>query len=137
MVVLGATILPGTARAQEEISLSIARHARLTSDGAVIISVRIRCESLPGAEEFQEAFAGAAQPKTGAEAEGGIDGTVVCDGVTRTHSARLSPFNDVSFKRGPAGANASLFVCNVVGEEQVCAHGSTERQIVIMGALVP
>jgi hypothetical protein len=130
---LGVLVLPGVGRAQGEISLTIAKHASLTSDGAVVIRVLIECEPLPGTEDFQEALAGAAQAKTGAEAEGGIDGTVTCDGVPRTYTATLSSFTDAAFRPGPAHANASLLVCNVVGDDQVCAQGSTERRIVIRG----
>ena len=129
---------PTIALAQEEdISISIAKYAQLTSDGAVIIMVDIACDPLPGTEDFQEALAGAGQAKTGAEAEGGIDGTVVCDGISRTYTARLSPFTDTVFKRGPAVATASLIICNVVGDEQVCAQRSTQRRIIIRGSLVP
>ena len=128
---------PAVALAQDEdISISIAKHAQLTSDGAVIIMVDIACDLLPGTEDFQEALAGAGQAKTGAGAEGGIDGTVVCDGISRTYTARLSPFTDAVFERGPAVATASLIICNVVGDEQVCAQRSTQRRIIIRGSLV-
>jgi hypothetical protein len=33
---------------------------------------------------------------------------VVCDGGERTHTARLSSFTDVGFRRGPAGADVSF-----------------------------
>jgi hypothetical protein len=134
----GIMALPPIALAQDEdISISIAKHAQLTSDGAVVIRIHIACDPLPGTEDFQEASAGAAQPRTGAEAEGGIDGTVVCDGISHTYTARLSPFTDAVFQRGPAEANVSLLICNLVGEEQVCVDGATERRIIIRGALVP
>ena len=134
----GVLALPAIVLAQDNnISMSIEKHAQLTSDGAVIIMIQIACDPLPGTEDFQEALAGAGQPKTGAEAEGGIDGTVVCDGISRTYTARLSPFTDAVFKRGPADANASLLICNLVGDEQVCADGAAERRIVIRGHLVP
>jgi hypothetical protein len=134
----GITALPAIVIAQgDNISISIEKHGQLTSDGAVIIMIQIACDPLPGTEDFQEALAGAGQPKTGAGAEGGIDGTVVCDGIPRTYTARLSPFTDVVFKRGPADASASLLICNLVGDEQVCADGATERRIIIRGPLVP
>jgi hypothetical protein len=130
-------VLPAIILAQDNISISIEKHAQLTSDGAVIIMIQIACDPLPGTPDFQEALAGAGQPRTGAEAEGGIDGTVVCDGISRTYTARLSPFTDAVFKRGPADASASLLICNVVGDEQVCADGATEGRIIIRGPLVP
>jgi hypothetical protein len=134
----GIMTLPAIALAQDDdISISIAKHAQLTSDGAVIIRIYIACDPLPGTEDFQEALAGAGQAKTGAETEGGIDGTVVCDGMPRTYTARLSPFTDTGFKRGPASASASLLICNLVGNEQVCVQGATERRIIIAGRLVP
>jgi hypothetical protein len=130
--------LPAIVLAQDNnISISIEKHAQLTSDGAIIIMAHIACDSLPGIPDFQEALAGAQQPRTGAEAEGGIDGTVVCDGISRTYTARLSPFTDAVFKRGPADANVSVLICNVVGDEQVCADGATEGRIIIRGHLVP
>jgi hypothetical protein len=129
--------LPAIALAQDDVSISIAKHAQLTSNGAVIIRIDIACDPLPGTEDFQEALAGAGQPRTGAEAEGGIDGTVVCDGISHTYTARLSPFTDAVFQRGPANANVSLLICNVVGDEQVCIDGATECRIIIRGPLVP
>lgn len=135
LALVSAMALP-TAQAQDDIAISISKHADLASDGAVIIRIHIACDPLPGVEEFQEGFAGAGQARTGAESEGGIDGTIVCDGVAHTHTARLFPF-DAGFKRGPAGAGASVFICNLVGEEQICASGSAERRIVIRGRLVP
>jgi hypothetical protein len=130
--------LPTIVPAQDNnISLSIEKHAQLTYEGAVIIMIQIACDPLPGTEDFQEAVAGAGQPRTGAEAEGGIDGTVVCDGISRTYTARLSPFTDAVFKRGPADASASVLICNLVGDEQVCADGAAERRIIIRGHLVP
>jgi hypothetical protein len=138
VVLAGIMALPAIALAQDDdISISIAKHAQLTSDGAVIIRIHIACDPLPGTEDFQEALAGARQAKTGAEAEGGIDGTVVCDGIAHTHTARLSPFTDEVFKRGPADASASLVICNLVGDEQVCIQGAAERRIIIRGPLVP
>jgi hypothetical protein len=137
VVLVGAIALPAFAQAEGDISISIAKHARLTSGGAVVITLRIACEPLPGTEDFQEALAGARQARTGAEAEGGIDGTVVCDGVERTHTARLVPFTEEVFKRGPADASAMLLVCNVDGDDQVCAHRNTHRRIVIRGPVVP
>jgi hypothetical protein len=134
----GIMALPAIALAQDDdISISIAKHAQLTSDGAVIIRIHIACDPLPGTEDFQEALAGARQARTGAEAEGGIDGTVVCDGISHTYTARLSPFTDALFKRGPADANVSVLICNLVGDEQVCVDGATERRIIIRGPLVP
>ena len=134
----GIIALPAIVLAQDNnISISIEKHAQLTSEGAVIIMIQIACDPLPGTEDFQEALAGAGQPRTGAEAEGGIDGTVVCDGISRTYTARLSPFTDAVFKRGPADASASVLICNLVGDEQVCADGAAERRIIIRGHLVP
>jgi hypothetical protein len=138
VAIAGIIALPASALAQDDdISISIAKHAQLTVDGAVIIRIDIACNPLPGTEDFQEALAGAAQPRTGAEAEGGIDGTVVCDGTSRTYTARLSPFTNAVFRRGPADANVSVLICNLVGDEQVCVDGTTERRIIIRGHLVP
>jgi len=58
-----------------------------------------------GTEDFQETVAGAFQQTSGAEAEGGLHGMVVCDGVERTHTAHLSSFTDAVFRRGTAGAS--------------------------------
>ena len=138
VALVGIMALPAIAQAQDEdISISIAKHAQLTSDGGIIIMIDIACDPLPGTEDFQEALAGAAQAKTGAWSEGGIDGTVVCDGISRTYTAHFSSFSDAVFKRGPATANASLIICNTVGDEQVCAHRGTQRRIIIQGSPVP
>ena len=133
---VGAIIIPGSAAAQGSISLTIAKHAQITPDGVIVIEISVVCEPLPGTEDFREAFAGASQTGTGAEAEAGLDGTVVCDGIERIHTAHLSSFTE-AFKRGPAQANVSLIVCNVDGDTQICARGGTQRQIVIRGPAAP
>jgi hypothetical protein len=135
-MLVAVMLWPSTAQAQEEVSVSIAREARLGSDGAVIITVRITCGPLPGTEDFREAHAGAGQPKTGAAAEGGVDGTVVCDGTERVHTARMFPHTDEAFRRGPARATVTVFACNIVGDDQVCVEGSDQRRIVIRGRTV-
>ncbi len=130
--------LPAIALAQDDdISVAIAKHANLTSDGAVVIRVYIACDPPPGTEDFQEAFAGAAQTRTGAESESGIDGMVVCDGFAHTHTAHLASLTEAQFKRGPAGANVSVFICNVVEDQQLCISGAAKRRIIIRGRLVP
>ena len=131
-------VLPAVAFAQDDdISIAIAKHADLTADGAIIIRVHIACDPLPGMEEFQEAHAGAGQPRTGAGAEAGLDGTVVCDGIAHTHTAHLFPITEAVFERGPARATASLFICNLVEDEQLCVDGATQRRIIIRGPVVP
>ena len=137
-VTLCAVVFASGALAQSSggIALSIEKHARLTTGGAVVIAIQVACGPFPGFEEFQEAGAGAAQLRTGAEAEGGIDGTVVCDGVQRTHTARVSPFTDATFRHGPANATAQLFVCTIVADEQMCFGGSAGRRVVIRGRVV-
>jgi hypothetical protein len=138
ITLVAATIaLPGVALAQEDLTISIARKARLTAGGFVIIRADISCDPLPGTEDFQEVVAGATQARSGAEGEGGIDGVLVCDGIERTYTARVSPFTDEVFRRGPARASVSVTICNLVGEEQVCLQGSAERRIIIRGRAVP
>jgi hypothetical protein len=136
-VALIVVALSPPVHAQGGISIAIERHAALTKQRAIVITVRIACGPLPGVEDVQEALAGAAQEKTGAEAEGGLDGTVVCDGVERTHTAHLSSFTDAGFKRGPAGASASLLVCTLAGEDQMCFQGAAQRRVIVRGAFVP
>ena len=125
------------AHAQPGISLAISKHARLTEKGAIVIAIQVICGPFAGFEEFQDAVVGAIQEKSGAEAEGGMDGTIVCDGVERTHTARLSSFTDTGFKHGPANANASLFICTLVQDEQICFQGAMQRKVVIRGRAVP
>ena len=137
VVILCAFAIPSPVQAQVGISLAIDKHARLSEQGGAIIRIRIACGPFPGFEDFQEGFAGAFQANTGAEAEGGFDGMVICDGIARTHTAHLSSFVDAVFKRGPAAADASLFVCTVVEDEQICFQGSTQRRVIIRGRLVP
>lgn len=134
--VAGVIVLPAISLAQnDDITIAIAKHAELTPDGAVIIRIHIACDPLPGTEDFQEAHAGAGQPKSGAGAEAGLDGTVVCDGTAHTHTAHLFPHTDAVFRRGPARANASLFICNLVEDQQICVEGRTQRRIIIRGPL--
>ena len=115
------------------IAITIDKHGQLTSDGVALIRMDIVCGPFAGFEEFQEALAGGFQTKSGAEAEGGIDGTVVCDGVEREYTAHLSSFNEIQFRPGPAQFTASLFVCMLVGDEQQCYHGSTTRRVILRG----
>jgi hypothetical protein len=115
------------------ISLVIEKHASLTQQGIVVIWIRIVCGPFAGVEEFQEGHAGGGQDKTGASSETGIDGTVICDGIERTHTAHLSPLDEAAFKPGPAGVSASLFVCMLAGEEQMCFSGATSRRVIIRG----
>jgi hypothetical protein len=115
------------------ISLMIEKHASLTPQGIVVIWIRIVCGPFAGVEQFQEGHAGGGQDKTGASSETGIDGTVVCDGVERTHTAHLSPLDERAFKPGPASVTASLFVCTLAGEEQMCFSGATSRRVIIRG----
>lgn len=121
------------ASAANEITVSIAKHARLTPGGGLVIRVQVTCPQLPGSQDFQEAHAGASQDSTGAWSESGLDGTVVCDGLPHVHTAHFTSFAENPFKGGPASANASVIVCHLVGEEQVCATGSSARRIVIRG----
>ena len=125
-----------TTAQDEDIWVAIAKHASLASDGSVVIRIHIACDPLPGFEEFQEGYAGAGQERTGATSESGIDGMVVCDGEAHTHTARLFP-HEGAFKRGPAGASASVFICNLVGDEQLCISGAGSGRIIIRGRTIP
>ncbi len=137
VVLAGIIAVPTNATAQnDDIWVAIAKHAAPASDGAVVIRIHIACDPLPGFEEFQEGYAGAGQERTGATGETGIDGMVVCDGQAHTHTARVYP-HEGTFVRGPASANASVFICNLVGDEQLCVSGSAFGRIVIRGQTVP
>ena len=62
--IAGIMALPAIVIAQDDnISISIEKHGQLTSDWAVIIMIQIACDPLPGSPDFQEALAGAGQPK--------------------------------------------------------------------------
>jgi hypothetical protein len=115
------------------ISLMIEKHASLTQQGIVVIWIRVVCGPFAGIEQFQEGHAGGGQDKTGASSESGIDGTVICDGIERTHTAHLSPLDEAAFKPGPASVSASLFLCTLAGEEQMCFSGATSRRVIIRG----
>lgn len=123
-------LAPVAAHAEDEITIRIAKHARLTADGGVVITAFVRCGPLPGVEDFQQAHAGTSQARTGAWAEGGLDGTVVCDGVERAHTARFTSYAD-PFEPGPGRANVSMIACRLVGDEQVCFSESESRRVVI------
>jgi hypothetical protein len=126
-------IVPGAGAQSAGILLEIEKHAVLTRAGLVIIRIHITCGPFAGIQEFQEGHAGGGQSKTGASSETGIDGTVLCDGVERIHTAHLSPLDEAAFKHGPASASASLFLCTLAGEEQMCFSGSTSRRVIIRG----
>ena len=135
-VVLAALVFAFCAHSHAQapgISLMIEKHASLTRQGIVVISVRIVCGPFAGIEQFQEGHAGGSQSKTDASSETGIDGTVICDGIERTHTAHLSPLDEAAFRPGPASVSASLFLCTLAGEEQMCFSGATSRRVIIRG----
>jgi hypothetical protein len=119
------------------ITALVAAHAIALSPAAHPQTSGISCGPFEGTEYFQESFAGASQEQSGAEAEGGVDGTVVCDGVQRVQSARLASFNDFSFRRGPANANAGVMVCVLVLDEQMCFSGGASRRVIVRGRAIP
>jgi hypothetical protein len=133
VALFAGTLTPQSSAQTPGILLEIEKHAVLTEAGLVVIRIHITCGPFVGVEDFQEGHAGGDQSKTGAESETGIDGTVLCDGVERVHTAHLSPLTDAAFKHGPASASASLLVCMLAGEEQMCFSGSTARRIIIVG----
>lgn len=132
LALVTALLTPAPASAEDEITIRIAKHARLTADGQVVIRAFITCGPLPGVEDFQETHAGIGQARTGAAGEGGVDGTVVCDGVERVHTARFTSFAD-PFEPGPAHANVSMIACRLVGDDQVqvCFSDSASRREII------
>lgn len=127
---LAAMLLVSPAHADDGVTVTIAKHARLTADGDVVILAFVRCGPLPGVEDFQETRAGIGQARTGGAGEGGLDGTVVCDGVERVHTARFSSFAE-PFQPGPARAVASVTACRLVGDDQVCFSDTETRQVII------
>jgi hypothetical protein len=129
----GAMCLAATAKAQNEISIQIDRHAAPTSDGSITFTARIACGPLPGTEDFREGLAGAGQQRTGAEAEGGLSPDIACDGVERVYTAGISVITDAAFKRGPAVASVAVIACNVLGDQQVCVQASAQRRIIVSG----
>jgi hypothetical protein len=135
VAIAGVLLFPGVAQAQE-VSISISRHARLTADGSITFTVRVSCE-LPGTEDFREGLAGAVQPRTGAAAEGGLSPGVICDGVERVYSGDVSLITEQEFKRGPAVARATVHACNTVGGDQICAHASAARRVIVSGRRLP
>jgi len=124
-------VSPESASAEPTITVFIEKNAHQLAGGGVVFDVHVTCGPLPGSPEFREGFAGASQWKTKAEAEGGLSPDVTCDGRHRVYTAALSPITDASFARGWGRANASVIACNVVGDQQVCANGSSARQIYI------
>ena len=134
LMVLAAVIpFSGAARAQEDISIRIDKHAQLSSGGGIVFTVHVVCGPLPGVEDFREGFAGAVQQKTGAEAEGELSPSVLCDGVERVYTGAISPITDAVFVRGPAGATAAVIACNIVGDQQICIQSAAHRRVIISG----
>ena len=126
-------LVPNASAQTSGVLLQIEKHAVLTREGRVRIRIQITCGPFTGFMEINEGHAGGGQEKTGASSETGIDGTPLCDGVTRVHTAHLAPLDENEFKHGPAGASASLFVCMFDGVEQTCYSGATSRRIIIGG----
>jgi hypothetical protein len=135
LMTTGALTISGAAVAQDDLSIWIEKHARLTANGSVVFVVHVECGPLPGTEDFREGLAFAIQPKTGAAAEGGLSPDIVCDGLDHVYVAGVSLDTDAQFTRGPAIAIATVFACNVVADQQVCVHASVESRIVISGRI--
>jgi hypothetical protein len=129
-LMLAVVLVPPAAHAEDAITIRIDKHARLTSDGQLIFTAHVRCGPLPGTEEFTEAFTGAGQERTGAWSESGLGGTVICDGVERTHTGALFAFES-AWKRGPAGVSVTIITCRLVGEEQLCFNASAARGVIV------
>jgi hypothetical protein len=120
-----------TASQPAGIALAMNKHAVLRSDGVVVLRLQVICGPFTGAEDFQQGFAGGSQPRTGAASEGGIDGTVVCDGVEREHTAHLPSYTGFRFRPGPANFSAAINLCMLVGDEQQCYNGAISRRVII------
>jgi hypothetical protein len=110
-----STVLAATARAQDDISISIEKHARLTVDGGVVARVHVACGPLPGTEDFREGSPARARARRGPRGKVGSAPNIVCDGVERVYTAALSSFTDEAFRRGPATASVAGIACNTVG----------------------
>ena len=66
--------------------------------------------------------------------EGGVDGTVICDGVTRTHTATVSLFEGSKFRGGPAVATVAFLVCFIdVNDNQVCGQDNHTQPVQVAG----
>lgn len=132
LALLAVLLTPAAAHADDEITIRIAKQARLAADDRVVITAFVRCGPLPGTEDFQQVNAGIAQARTGAWSEGGLDGTVVCDGVERAHTAHFTSYAD-AFEPGPARARVSMTACRLVGDDQqqVCFSDSASRRVII------
>jgi hypothetical protein len=131
-VALAATPAVG----QGSVSVSLHRRAMLGEGGSSLqLIVDIACDDL-GTEEFQEGLAFATQRRGPlfAEGEGGVDGSVICDGMTRTYTATVSLFEGSRFRGGPASATVDFLICFIVdNENQVCEHGVDTRTVLVAG----
>jgi hypothetical protein len=83
---------------------------------------------LQGTLDLTESVISAVQSKSGAGGEGGLDGEVVCDGVTHVYSGTVGG----GFQPRHADAFVSVSACNILPSgEQVCVGESTRRRIKI------
>jgi hypothetical protein len=137
MVVLSILLLtPMIASAQEPVTVTLHDRALLGNGGQSLqLVVDITCQDL-GIEDFQQGLAFGTQHRGPniREGEGGVDGTIVCDGVTRTHTATVSLFQGSRFLGGPATATVAVLACFIdESGSQVCGQDVDTRTVLVAG----
>ena len=135
-VVAAALALATTAAlAQESVTVTLHPRALLGDGGQSLqLTVDIACEDV-GTEDFQQglAFATRERGSLSMVGEGGVDATVICDGVTRTHRATVSLFGGSKFSGGPAVATAFL-VCFIDDNgSQLCGQDNDTQPVLVPG----
>jgi hypothetical protein len=137
LAVAAALTLTGTT-ALAQGSVTVTLHPRaLRGDGGqwLQLTVDIACDDL-GAEDFQQGLAFATQQRGRhvIAGEGGVDGTVICDGVARTHTATVSLFQGSKFRGGPATATVDFLICFIdESDNQVCEQDNDTRTVLVGG----
>jgi hypothetical protein len=130
------TLAPTVALAQGTATVTLHPRALLGDGGLWLqLTVDIACDDL-GTEDFQQGLAFATQERGSQHiaGEGGVDGTVICDGVTRTHTATVSLFQGSRFRGGPATATVSFFVCFTdENGDQVCEQDNDTQPVLVAG----
>jgi hypothetical protein len=99
------------------------------------LTADIECDDL-GTEDFQQGLAFATQEggSLSLAGEGGVDGSVICDGVSRTHTATVSLFRGSKFHGGPAVATVAFLACFIdENDNQVCGQDNETLPVLVAG----
>jgi hypothetical protein len=108
-----------------------------TSSGSRLVADSVVDVRPHGGGEMKRASRVFATQERGSQSmvgEGGVDGTVICDGVTRTQTATVSLSEGSKFRGGPAVATVAFLVSFIdVNGSKVCGQDNDTQPVLVAG----